>query len=478
MNAPIPANRAKDRIRPRTAVLIVSALILMLPNLNVIDILPDAIACLLLLWVIAPYAVIDAHMLEAQRYLEHMLLISVAELVSVAFVYVFLAAAPQEQPMTLLLCCFVFAFFRIKTIFPLTRELAEGLTYLDTRNDGTLFCRHHTKVCLRRAPNGARRIKQYPYSVTDRMMRATRTFVVATSILNALPEFAALSYVPGDDTVRNMYEFISLLRGFCMLISFVFGVVFLCRTISFAKAIAKDRAYYTRLNALYVQDELAHPERKIQSYLRRTFLLITAFAVFTMDFIMDRINVLPDFIGALLLIAAFLLLRRYISKCMPAILSAIGYGVASVAHFTVNTAFWQRHVPESINRSERVRALYVPVEILSCVEALMLLMCMFFLFRALFEIIDRYTGYEIEGSANYSREEKLQQEHTATKRGMIGAMVLSFMTVLSGPMFAFLRPTVEFAWIFSVIIPAVFTILLTLAMMRIRDGVDSRFLLK
>ncbi len=468
----------KPRIRPHSALLIVSAVLLAFPDLHVIDLLPDAVAYLMLLYVIAPYAMVDSHIFEAQKHMEHMLLISAAQMVSVPFILVFLSRSPQEQPMTILLCCFVFAFFRIKTVIPLVRELGDGLMYLDTRNDGTMFCASHTKRLLGRSKEGKRRIRRYAFSVTDRMMRAARTFIIASSVLNSIPELAALSYVPDDDTVFNMYDYISLLRGFFMIISLFFGVVFICRVIRFAKDTRTDLSYYARLNALYQQDKEQHPERETQKYLRRTFVLITLFAVFTMDFSLDRVNVLPDFFAALLLLAAFLMLRRHISHVRRNVALTLGYAVASAVHFVVETRFWERHQPESIYRSERIRALYVPVQVLSLAEMAALLGVMIVLYFALCEIIERYTGYEIEGSVNYSREEKLQEEHRALRRSLLPAAVLGLMTVLSGPMYTFLRPSLQFAWMFNSVIPAVFAVVLTTRLMRIRDGIDSRYLLK
>lgn len=463
-------------IRPHTAALIIAAFILFTPRLHVIDIVPDVIAYFLLLHIIAPYAVIDHHLAEAQRYLEHLLLISAAEIVSVLFIYGFLAAAPQEQPMFILLCCFVFAFFRIKTIFPLTKELGEGLMYLDTRNDGTLFCTHRTRRRLFLL-KGKARIKEYSYSRTEWIMSSTRVYVVTISLLNVLPELAALSYVPGDDTVVNMYRYIPLFRGFAIIVALPFCLVWLARMISYACFVRKDRAYYQRLDALYEQDELMHPERQTLKQMRRMCMLMILFAAFTMDFSVDRINVFPDFIGALLLMAAFLTLRRYVTHAKKYALLSAGYAAMSVAHYAVSTIFFTKYNPESILRSERIRLEYIPVQILAVLESVMLALVMVALFKALITIIENYTGYQIEGTANYSREQKLKEEHDALKRGMVPAYVAAVFTVISGPMYVFIRPTVEFAWGFTVLIPGIFTLLLSGRLRAIRDGIDSRFML-
>lgn len=153
--------------------------------------------------------------------------------------------------MMVLLCCFVFAFFRIKIVLSLTRALGDGLSYLDMRNDGTMFCQSFMRrlISLRR---GKKRVRKYSYSVTDRMMRAIRTFVIATSVLNTLPELSALSYLPGDDTVFQLYDYIALLRGFSMMVSLIFGVVFVCRVLRFTRDIGTDLAYYARLQACVI----------------------------------------------------------------------------------------------------------------------------------------------------------------------------------------------------------------------------------
>ncbi len=471
------AIKPKRTIRPHTAALIFAALILFAPKLHVIDLVPDVIAYFLLLYIIAPYAVIDHHLAEAQRYLEHMLLIGAAEVVSVLFIYGFLSVSPQEQPMSILLCCFVFAFFRIKTVFPLTRELCDGLTYLDTRNDGTVFCSHRTRRRLFTG-RGKPRMKEYPYSRTEWLMNCTRVFVVASSVLNVLPELVALSYVPDDDTIINMYRYVPLFRGFAIIVALPFCIVWLVRMISFARYVRRDQEYYCRLDTFYARDELLHPERQTQKHLRRTCMLMILFAVFTMDFSVDKINVFPDFIGAFLLIAAFLMLRRYVHAAKKYVLMTVGYALASGVHYVISTIFFSRYNPESILRSERIRQAYIPVQVLAILEGIMLALVMVALFKALNVIIENYTGYQIEGTANYSKEEKLKEEHDALKRGMIPTFVAAVFTVISGPMYVFARPTVEFAWGFTVLIPGIFALLLSSRLRAIRDGIDSRYMLK
>ena len=145
--------------------------------------------------------------------------------------------------------------------------------------------------------------------------------------------------------------------------------------------------------------------------------------------------------------------------------------------YVFSTIFFTKYNPESILRSERIRQEYIPVQVLAVLEGAMLAFVMFALFKALFSLIDDYTGYQIEQTANYSREQKLKEEHDTLKQGMIPTMVAAVFTVISGPLYVFIRPTVEFAWGFTVLIPGVFAMLLNSRLRAIRDGIDDRFLL-
>ena len=61
MNQTYHERTGKGKIRPRSTLLILAAVLFAIPDLHVIDILPDALGYLLLLHMIAPYAIIDAH---------------------------------------------------------------------------------------------------------------------------------------------------------------------------------------------------------------------------------------------------------------------------------------------------------------------------------------------------------------------------------------------------------------------------------
>ena len=470
--------QAKSPIRVRRGALILAVLLLCLPGIHVLDLTPDFIAYLLLISVFAPYAVLNEHMAEAVRMLEKMALISGAQLLSVFWIFGFLSVNPLEQPMATLLCCFVFAFFKIMIGFPLCQQLCDGLIHLDTCYDGTMYCVHKTY----RQTTIFGRKRRFPrppsrYNITERMCHACQIFLICRVALNTLPEFAALSSNAYDDQVFNWYEYVSLFRGATFFVSLIFGVWWLIHMLRYIHAISKDKAYYERLSAAYAEEDRLHPERRTRRMLRVAFLMITLYAVFTIDFSLDNFNILPDFLGAIALLIMLHLLRPYLSSVrMPRILISV-YALISLGNYILTTLFFTKYRPESILRSERIRVAYIPVQVATVIESIALTAVMVCLLKILFEIIDRYTGYEIESTANYSREEKLAQEHRELKRRYVGACVFGALTVLCNIAYVFLRPTLNFMWLFGCIVPAVFAVLVWVRLSELQDHVDSKFML-
>ena len=470
--------KTKAPIRVRQGALVLAVLLLFLPDLHVIDFTPDLIAYLLLLLVFSPYTVLNEHMAQAVRLLERMALISGAQILSVFWIFGFLSINPAEQPVATLLCCFVFAFFKIMTGISLCRELCDGLIHLDTCYDGTMFCTYPTprrRVIFGRKGRAARRVGRY--NITEKASRACQIFLICKVALNTLPEFASLSDGAYDDMVFNWYQYVSLFRAAAMLLATVLGIVWMIRMLRYVHAISGDHEYYARLCASYMEEDRLHPERRTQRTLRVAFLMITLFAVFTIDFSLDNINVFPDFLGAIFLLIMMKMLRPYLSSVKLPSIATVVYIVLSLGNYWITTAFFTEYRPESILRSEKIRIAYIPVQIATVLESIALLAVLVCLLRLLFEVIDRYTGYEIESTVNYSREEKLAQEHRELKRHYVAAGVFGALTVLSNIMYVFLRPTMDFMWLFGTVIPAVFAVLVWLRLNELREHVDSKFML-
>jgi hypothetical protein len=309
------------------------------------------------------------------------------------------------------------------------------------------------------------------------MSRVCQIFLFCKVSLNTLPEFAALSSNPYDDFMFDWYDYVLLFRGAAILVSAILSLWWLIRMLRYIHAIGKDREYYARLSEAYAEEDRLHPERRTQRILRLACLMITLFAVFTVDFTVDNINVFPDAIGAVMLLIMMRMLQPYVSSMKQSKILVSAYAVVSLGNYVLTTLFFMKYRPESILRSERIRMAYIPVKIVTVIESLLLLLVMMCVLKLLFEMIDQYTGYEIESTANYSKEEKLKEEHSYLKSRYRATGVFGCLTVICNIAYVFLRPTFNFMWLFGCIVPAVFAVLLYLRLCELKDRVDSKFML-
>ena len=105
---------------------------LFLPDLMLIDILPDVIGYVLIALGLSSVAFLDDSVAEARKLFLRLAI--VAALKPVALIGVFSASA-SEQPTMLLLMSFALSLFECIWLIPAYSNLAEGLLYLGTRLD-------------------------------------------------------------------------------------------------------------------------------------------------------------------------------------------------------------------------------------------------------------------------------------------------------------------------------------------------------
>lgn len=397
--------------------ILLSAVFLFNPEVSVIDPLPDFIGYLLLVTGLTCLADLNETLATARKLFLILAWVSGAQLLSVLFL--FGAGASADRAMNFLLFPFCFGILSTLLAIPAFKFLFDGLLYLGTRHNGTAVFR------------GAGKKEPVPgqFAAVDHLRFLTYVFLIFKTVMTVLPEFAVLSAYGQDLNAVNWSRFLPLFRMGAIIVVLPFGIVWLCRYIGFFRAVRNDGEFIGTLTEKYRTEVLTKESVFVLRTVFRAFLLLGAAAVFSMDFYLNRYNVLPDFIAGICIFLAVLLLRKYLKKPNFLLAGSAVYTVVAAVEWILYTLFV---------RSSRYRDIYVDIRLMapdavsghyltSVVYGVseVLFLCLFVLLVIqLLGFVRNYTCFPVNPSLHDS-EARLRLEQKPLRVGLYIAVLLA-----------------------------------------------------
>lgn len=463
-------------------------------NLHLLDFLPDFIAYALLLIGMRRLAFMDAGFAEVARAFRRMLLLSVARMVGLVWVYT--ATAAYEQPTLILSLCFVLGVLELMTILPACRQLFGSLSYLATRQDGTLvfesararkISRLTAKLQRLEQMGGMdesrrqkydrklRRLSRRPTTdVSDRVCRSCQMFAIVKTVFCVLPEFASLSYASYEAGAArfNWYAYINGFRALAFLAVTVVGIVWLSRTIAYCLHIAKDTPFWERVADLCEQDAALHPERRPNIQLRRAMILLTVGFVFFINLRLDGVNFVPGFVTPVAFLLALLCLRRYLPVAVSVLCGATFVFQGAVLTYTyVQTArFFGEFDLALYDISWNVRKAYAANIVgTAWPEAIVQVISLVAVGVMLFSLIDRYTKPANASTYQYTAEQLSRVRRTHIKCYLVFPAVLAALMIAARLVNCYMLPKFEMIWLADFFAAAIFAVFASLRVFSVKD---------
>ncbi len=347
------------------------ALFLLNPNLDVVDLVPDALGYLLIVSGLKMLEPVSPSIEEARNRFSMLLRISVIRIVSLP---VRMSVGYNEKTFILI---FTLAFAVLETMYllPAFHYLYDGTSYLALR--------HGQSAAKTKAP----RI-------------ISGVFAVGRAVLNVLPE---LKYLPSQQYYSEFegpvvaYERIKLaqLSHMLLLVNLVFtallSTVWVIRFRLYLRRLRKDPVFDRSLAA-----ELAEQPRdmglELLGKMKPAFTLISLAMFAGLDFYADGFNLVPDFLPALLLLAAAFYLYRAneCKRSLPTVASI--YAVLTAALGIYNYIFASKHYAlATLNRPDALRMQFVHT-VLASVCSLVFAVLMFMFCMTLVGVTNRHAG--------------------------------------------------------------------------------------
>jgi len=366
------------------------------PCVNLVDILPDFIGCILMLAGLYALRDLCGYFEDARRDFLRLFWVSLSKIP--AFVIMFsISQRNVNEKTTILLFTFVYAVIEGVLLIVAFGNLLDGFVYAGERYGFTSpFVIPLSKRAKKRAARLEKRISRSkeesfaqgeegaedernvskPKSRVPRekssgkLYYLTLLFVIAVKVLNVLPELVYLSN--GREKPQgalNLEEYKNPLIALSVLAGLILGILWLNRMRRYLKNILSDQAFSETLLSQYEIKTAEAPQLVTYRKIRAASLVFTAALAFSFDFFLDEYNIIPDIISALLFFAGAVYAAKQLKFSFnPVIGAGAFYAVTCAVLLAAANIFRANYSFSSVGRVDEASALfayYAAAEILA-----------------------------------------------------------------------------------------------------------------
>ncbi len=256
----------------------------------------------------------------------------------------------------------------------------------------------------------------------EKLELMTLIFFAMRSILSCLPEMTLVPMAEASITRafdwNSLYPICALLAAGVVLI---FGIIWCCYIIAYLSRIAKDKAASARMLADMTLGSRVERENDYRLIRITTYFLLGA-VLLQADLLFDHVNYVPDVLSALLFFAAGYALFSLLGHGRITYILPLVYAVVSLAYTAFYTRFYRAYDDADLaNRAEGALGAYIPVAVTSALSGLLLITCTVLLLLSLRKTVGRYTGITQGGLTARYIDERVRHAPPAEEEALRGA---------------------------------------------------------
>ena len=443
------------------------------PCVSILDPLPDLIGYIILSLALSKIAMISETLYDARRAFERLAIIDAGKIIAVFWVFG-IDVGGSERNIALLLWSFVFGVLEVIFAIPAYLKLFEGFSTLGNFYTNT-------------AIHGRKGNKKRGY--TDFIKCFSLFFIVFKAVLTCLPEITALASSTYNESSRfiELYRYIRVIRGFCIIPVLIVGSIWLISIIKYFVRISKDKAFVNDLNNEYQKKKITKTGAFVIKDVKIATVFMVIASVFCIDFNLDGINILPDLVVVISLgLALFYFSRVAKIKKKFAVVTFVLFAVATVFEDYIRYYFADNYYYNAINKNGEAFGVYLATVIAVAVEGIILIFVYLAMSKALKNVVFEHTGYvrgkEIESEAE--RKQILAVQKCLNKNfsvlvdfALLCALAETFAS-LYGAFYAFLNK--NFGWM-TLITTACGLLLVGMtvkAVSELKEAVQTKYMLE
>ncbi len=389
--------------KKKLSMALLAILFLFNPNINIIDILPDCIAYLLLIKLIGNSANIIPYMQECKEALSKLAIISLVKIPAMLVMFANVYSGKDIIP----LFTFIFSALELIFLYSAISNGISGLCYLGERSENGILIKPFTIGAKKIKVNGTKKICEKKIDIEE-IKKITCIFVTVKAVLCVIPELCLLTF-SNSALKRNALSIYPLLLIICILSVLLFGIVWLITSRKYIKYIAKNASLAGDIKALAGTerlDEIESKGRVKKYYTALTLLAVSSLFTFDLTFKnFGNINILPHFIYGIILLFAVYPLTSNKRMRMYSTISTSAYIFTSVLTYIFTVRFFDKYDYRDLYSNNSAITAYYPIKIFGVIETLSLIIMIISFMKIFTEFIKNNT-YLSPDDKRYSNVDK------------------------------------------------------------------------
>ena len=400
--------------------LFIGCIFLCTPNVNLFDLLPDAVGYLLLMLAIRRAGDVFPHFDAAYENFRRLLWISLAK-IPASLVMMYITGTNLQERGIITVFAISFAVLEWIFAFPAFRSLFESFIYLGER-EGVM--------CALRTKSG---------KSADTLSILSMIFLIVKGACSFLPEIVFLSTFeyngsldPGAINPVVFYPFLAIVGAILALILGIVWVVSLCSYFNFLKTDEEmQELLETKAQALTPELQALDEKRRQRSFL----FLLTAGFIFAVDPLIGNRDLLPNAFAALSFFFAFTFFTKSSITRHGKIFSLL-YLVVSVIENVFSASFFAKFKLVDVAFRDAALLRYAPVVLLRLVESGLFLITLLSAMRLLRDFIQTHTGKNLRPENMILRQGLQDELVSRTKKLSIFAALYALLRPVSAILMA------------------------------------------
>ncbi len=496
---------------------VIAVIALAVPDVSILDFLPDAIGCLLLYLAIATPSEFSSKLDESRTLLFKLTLVTAGDAIVSSFV-------SSDDATMILLVSFCFGIAEAAMLYTLTEKLFDGMVYLGTSfpAKGIYYPANEKKLeryrqrLTKKYEGYAARMREKGKAISSgsvkytvdtlvakrsdrslsKLIKRTRRFFILRAAFNILPEFTALSSFGYEGTVDsynvNLASFRGLFVVFAVFFSAIIGAVWLVSILRYINGIRRDTEFRRAMREAYERDVLSNAGLVTYKRLKLALVILGVGIVLSIDFIIDHINFIPDALSAAAILIFWLTFLREKKKPIKEIAVTAVYGAMALVYWLYVRGYIERFYDfVRTMKSEEAMRSYIVCCILSAAAEALFVLVMYYVTKKLTCIVYENTGFVSTGGEFDTYSEKLHERLAgATKKVFVFSAVTAFISVAyqillginkgveameNGVKYIVYVPVFEGIASLSLLVSVIYVIFTVKHVSDVSDGLDERY---
>ncbi len=424
-----------------------------LPNLSIIDILPDFLGCILIIVGLNKLADLTPGLYDAKNAFIKVLYIHISKFFLMFTVPFFSNQNGGEG--YVLIFSFTFAILDFLYTLPAFKTLLNGFVYLGDRTNASVLFKNQNEFST-----------------------LTSAFIVIKATLAFLPDLSFVSNPDSSSVVLltggfYISNYKTLLVGANFLITGVLGILWLFFAVRYFNGIKNDKTLINALVNRYKTEILPQEGLFIRRSIKLAFTFLMIGGILMTDYLIDLVNVIPDFLGALFFVFASIVLKKY-NNTKPLLILSYVFLIASIVSWTILCVFAVKFPSVNIWTNIEAYNFYVYVVILNTVKNVAQILFVYILFNSLKYIINNHTGSCVNELHAISVVRKKQQDELKKKNIII--FLLGLISCISSIIRAFTLFNYPSFGVIDFAISLICAVYLIIFLTNINDAVEYRYL--